>query len=120
MLPRLGDDRGLFLLAARVLLVQLLGQLARLVRQRLVARQQQPRRDVRRAHAAGRVHPRRQAEADVVAVDALPGQAGRVDQRPQPDLVRAPAQQVQSELRDDAVLADERDDVGEGADARRS
>ena len=78
--------------------------------------QQQPRRDVGRAHAAGGVDARRHHEADVIAVDGLAGQAGGLEQRAQADLVRALGQHLQAELGDDAVLADQRHDVGERAD----
>ena len=91
---------------------------AHLLAHRLVARQQQPRRDVGRAHAAGGVHARRDHEGDVIAVDRLAGQAGDVEQRAQADLVRAARQQIEAELRDHAVLADERHHVGERADRR--
>ena len=104
------------LLAAHVLLVQLFGQLERLGRQRLIAGKQQPHGDVGRAHASGRVHPRSKAEADVVPVDATPGQPGRFNQRPEPHFVGAAAQQVESDLGDDPVLADERNDVGQRAE----
>ena len=53
---------------------------------------------------------------DVIAVDRLAGQARDVEQRPQADLVRASRQQIEPELGDDAVLADERHDVGQRAD----
>ena len=46
----------------------------------------------------------------------LPAEAGHVEQRPQPDLVRPARQHLEAELGDDAVLADQRHDVGEGAD----
>ena len=105
-------------LPADVLAVELFGQRPRLVAQRLVGRQQQPGRDVRRAHAAGGVDPRREHERDVVAVDGLARQAADVEQRAQADLVRSPRQQVEAELGDDAVLADERHDVGQRADGR--
>ena len=98
------------------LAIELHRQRPHLLRHRLVGGQQEPRRDVRRAHAAGRVDARRQHERDVIAVDRLPGQAGHVEQRAQADLVRAARQQVEADLRDDAVLADERHDVGQRAD----
>ncbi len=115
-LARLGDDVLLFLASARVLDLELFGEAARLVGHPLVGGQQQPRRDVGRAHAAGGVDPRREHEGDVVAVDLLAGQAGGVEQRAQADLVRSLRQHLQAELGDHAVLADERDDVGERAD----
>ena len=105
-------------LPADVLAIELLRQRPRFVAHRFVARQQQPGRDVRRAHPAGGVHARRQHERDVIAVDGLAGQAGDVEQRAQADLVRPAGQQVEAELGDDAVLADERHDVGQRADRR--
>ena len=54
--------------------------------------------------------------ADLVAVDRLAGQARGVEQRAQADRVRALAERREAEPRDDAVLADERHDVGERAD----
>ena len=53
--------------------------------------QQQPQRDVGRAHAAGGVHARREHERHVVAVDRLPREARALDERAQADLVRARA-----------------------------
>ena len=70
-LARLGHDGGFLLLPARVLVVELLGQRPRFLGQRLVDGQQQPRRDVGRAHAARGVDARRDHEADVIAVDGL-------------------------------------------------
>ncbi len=67
-------------------------------------------------HAAGGVDPRRHHEGDVIGVDGLAGQAGDVEQRPQADLVRAAGQHLESEFGDDPVLADQRHDVGQGAD----
>ena len=99
-----------------VLAIELQRQLAHLLGHRLVVRQEQARGDVGRAHAPGGVHARRQHEADVIAVDRLSRQARDVEQRPQADLVRPLRQQVEPELRDHAVLADERDDVGQRAD----
>ena len=54
----------------------------------------------------------------MAAVDRLAGKACDLEQRAQSDLVRPLRQQVEAELRDDAVLADERDDVGQRADRR--
>ncbi len=71
------EDLGFLLLPPDVLAVELLRQRPRFVAHRLVARQQQPRRDVGRAHAAGGVDARREHERDVIAVDRLAGQAGR-------------------------------------------
>ena len=53
-----------------------------------------------------------------VAVDRLAREARDVDQRAEADLVRAARQEVEAELRDHAVLADQRHDVGERADRR--
>ena len=89
---------------------------ARLVAHRLAGGEQQPGRDVRRAHAPGGVDARRDHERDLVAVDRLAGEAGRVEQRAQPDGVRPEAERRQAEPRDHAVLADQRDDVGQRAD----
>ena len=61
---------------------------ARLVAHRFVGGEQQPRRDVGRAHAPGGVDPRRKDEADLIAVDRLAGQPGGVEQRAQADGVR--------------------------------
>ena len=74
-LLRLRDEIGFFLLAAQVLVVQLLRQRARFIAMRLVGGEQQPRRDVGRAHPARGVHARRQHEADLVAVDGLAASA---------------------------------------------
>ena len=115
-LARLGDDVLLFLPASRVLGFQLLGQAARLVRHALVGGQQQSRRDVRRAHSSRSVDARREHEGDVVAVDLFAGQAGDVEQRAQAHLVRPLRQQLQPELGDDAIFADEGHDVGKCAD----
>ena len=55
------DELGFLLLPPQVLVVELLGEPARLVRHRLVGGQQQPRGDVGRAHASGGVDARRDA-----------------------------------------------------------
>ena len=89
---------------------------ARLVPGALVGGEQQPRGDVRRGHAAGGVDARRQQEADVEAVERLAGQARSVEQRPQPDRVLVLRQALEAEPGDDAVLADQRHDVGDRAD----
>ena len=99
-------------------LIQRLGQHACFVAHRLVGRQQQARRDVGAAHAARGVDARGHHEADVVAVDVAAGQPADVDQRAQPDAVRAARQQAQAHLRDDPVLAHQRHDVGQRADGR--
>ena len=111
------EDLGFLLLALDVLAVELQRERAHLLAPA-------PRRsasssrvgDVGRAHAAGGVDARRQHERDVIAVDRLAGQAADVEQRAQADLVRPARQQVEAELRDHAVLADERHDVGQRAD----
>ena len=112
----LHDQVRLLLLAAEVLVIELLGQRPRLVTHGLVGRQQQPRRDVGRAHAPRGVDARREDEADLVAVDRLARQARRLEQRAQSDGVRSAAERGEPEPRDDAVLADERHDVGQRAD----
>ena len=117
-LLRLRHELGFFVLALEVLVVQLLREPARLLLERVVGREQQPGRDVRRAHAAGRVDARREHERDLIAVDGLAGQAAAVEQRAQADGVRSRAQRREAEPRDDAVLADQRHDVGERADRR--
>ena len=117
-LLRRRQDLGFFLLPLDVLAIELQRQLPHLLGQRLVVGEQQARRDVRRAHAAGGVDARREHEADVIAVDRLAGQAADVEQRAQADLVRPAGQQIEAELGDDAVLADQRHDVGERADRR--
>ena len=71
------DELGLLLLPPQVLVVELLREAARFVAHRFVGGQQQPRGDVRRAHAAGGVDARREHERDVIAVDGLAGQARR-------------------------------------------
>ena len=76
-LLRGGEDLGFFLLPPDVLAVELQRPAPRLVAHRFVARQQQPRGDVGRAHASGGVDARREHERDVVAVDRLAGEAGR-------------------------------------------
>ena len=48
----------------------------------------------------------------------LPVRPGGLEQRAQADLVRALGQHLQAELGDDAVLADQRHDVGQRADRR--
>ncbi len=117
-LPGARKDRRLFLLPPHVLAVELPGQILRLRGHRLVGRQQQTRGDIRARHPARGVHPRRDLKRHVAAVDRLAGQSRHLDQRAQADLVRPLRQQVEAELRDDAVLADERDDVGQRADRR--
>ncbi len=114
-LAGLGDDGGFLLLPAHVLCVELLGQSPCLIGQRIVGGQQETGRDVGGRHAAGRVDPRRQDEADVVAADALARQARHFQQRAQADLVRALREQVEPELGDDAVLPHQRYDVGQRA-----
>ena len=55
---------------------------------------------------------------DVRALDAAAGEAGGVDEGPEPDLVRSAAEQVEAEFGDDPVLSHQRYDVGQGADGR--
>ena len=112
-LPSFRNDGGLFSLAPSVFDVQLFRQRACLVAQGLVGGQQQPCRDVRRTHAASSVHARREDEADVITVDGLPGQAGRVNERTQPDLVRSAREPVEAELRDHTVLTHQGYDVSQ-------
>ena len=57
-----------------------------------VGGEEQPRGNVRRAHASGGVDARSQHERDLVAIDRLSAQARRVEQRPQPDRVRSAAE----------------------------
>ena len=117
-LPGAREDRRLFFLPPHVLAVELPRQILRFRRHRLVGRQQQPRGDVRARHPARGVHARRDLKRHMAAVDRLAGQAGHFDQRAQTDLVRSLRQQVEAELRDDAILSDERDDIGQRADGR--
>ena len=70
-LPGRRENRGFFLLPADVFAIEQQRQRACFLAHRLVAREQQPRRDIGRAHAAGRVDPWGQHERDVVAVDRL-------------------------------------------------
>ena len=115
-LPGSRQNPRFLLLTPDVLAVELQRQGPHLLAQRLVGREQQPRGDIRGAHAAGRVHARRQHERNVIAVDGLAGQPGHVEQGPQAYLMRAARQQIEADLRDDAVLADERHDIGERAE----
>ena len=89
-LPGVGDDLGFFLLAADILAIELLRERARLVGHRLVAREEQPRRDIGRAHPAGGVDARSYHEPDMVAVDLASGEAADVEQGPKAYLVRPP------------------------------
>ena len=113
---RLRDELGLLLLAAEVLVVQLLRQSARFALHRVAGREQQPGRDVRRTHPPGGVDARRDHEGDLIAVDRLAGEPRRVEQRAQSDGVRTEAERRQPEPRDHPVLANQRDDVGQRAD----
>ncbi len=106
----------LFLLAPQILVVQLLGERAGLLLERAVGGEEQPRRDVGRAHAAGGVDAGRQHERDLIAVDGLAGQPAAIEQRPQADGVWSPAERLEAEPCDHAVLADQRHDVGQRAD----
>ena len=96
LLLRVGDDVGFVRLAAGVLFAELLGEPPHFVELRLVAGQQQPRGEVGRAHATGGVDARRNHERDVEAVDGRVLQAGRFEQRPQPDGVRPLRQPLQT------------------------
>ena len=111
--PRLRDDIGLLLLAAEVLGVQLIGKGTRLVGHCFVGCQQQPRGNVWGAHAPGGVHTRANDKPDVVAVDLFARQTARFEQRAKPNLVRARRERRESELRNDTVLSDQWDNVGE-------
>ena len=93
---RLGEDVLIFLAPSHVFRFELFGERLRLVAHALVRRQQQPRRDVRCAHAAGGVDARRHHEADVIAVDVLARQARGLEQRAQADLVRPFGQHLQA------------------------
>ena len=116
---RLGEDLLLLRLPAQVLLVELLGERARLGRHRLVGGQQQPRRDVGRRHPPGRVDARREDERRRCSCrSSCPARPGDVEQRPQADLVRPAREQVEADLRDHPVLADQRHDVGQRAERR--
>ena len=72
-----GEDLLLLVLPSLVLLVELRRQRPRLVGHGGVGGEQEARGDVGRGHAAGRVHARREHEADVVAVDRLAGSGPR-------------------------------------------
>ena len=54
----------------------------------------------------------------MIAVDFLAGQAAHVEQRAQTDLVRPLREHRETELGDDAILSDQRHDVGQRADRR--
>ena len=116
LLLRVGDDVGFVGLAAGVLFAELLGEPPHFVELGLVACEQQARGEVGRAHATCGIDPRRNHERDVEPVDGRVLQAGRFEQRPQADRVRPLRQPLQTELGDDAVFADQRHDVGDGAD----
>ena len=116
----LRDEIGFFRLALQVLVAELLRERAGLVAHRFVGGEQQARGDVGRAHAPGGVDARRDHEADVIAVDRLAGESAGIEQRAQPDRVRPLGEGREAVPGDDPVLADERHDVGERADARRS
>ena len=115
-LLRLGDEIRFLGLAPEVFLVELRRELTGFVAHRFVGREQEPRRDVGRAHPSSGVDARCEHECDLVAVDGLADEATAVEQRAQPDRMRSAAQGRQAESRDDPVLADERHDVGERAD----
>ena len=96
-LLRLADELGLFLLAAQVLVVQLLRQPAGLLGHGFVGGEEQPRRDVRAAHAPGGVDARRDDERHLVAVDCLAGQPRGFEQRAEADGVRPTRQRFETE-----------------------
>ncbi len=83
-LPRLRDQVGFLLLAAQVLLVQLLREVARFVAHRLGGGEQQAGGDVRGAHPPRGVHAGREHERDLIAVDRLAGEPGGIEQRARP------------------------------------
>ena len=114
----LDEDRRFLFLPPHVLAVQLPRQILRFRGHRLVGRQQQPRGDVRAGHPSRGVHSRRDLKRHMAAVDRLACEARDFDQRAQADLVRALRQQVEAELRNHAILSDERDDIGQRADRR--
>ena len=90
---------------------------AHLVGHRLVGGEQQPRGDVGRAHAAGGVDARRQHEARCDSCrSSCPSGPQTSSSARSPTLCGPSRQQVEPELRDHAVLADERHDVGQRAD----
>ena len=113
-----GDEVRFLGLTPEVFLVELGRELPRFLPHRFVGREQEPRRDVRRAHPSGGVDARGEHECDLVAVDRLADESAAVEQRAQPDCMRPSAQGRQAESRDDPILADERHDVGERADGR--
>jgi hypothetical protein len=77
-----GENRGLLLLAAGVLVGETARELARPPPRLVVPslHQEQVEREIGRAHASGRVQARRQDEADVEAVERPPGQAALFEQ----------------------------------------
>ncbi len=84
----------------------------------LVGRQQQAGRQIRRAHATGRVDARRQQKRDVIAVDNLAPQSRNVQQRSQANLVRAAGEQIETEFGNHPVLPHQRHHVGERPNRR--
>jgi hypothetical protein len=54
----------------------------------------------------------------VIAIDLFPDQPAHIEQRSQTHLVRPFRQHLEPELGDDAVLAGQRDDIGQSADCR--
>ena len=106
------EDAGLDGLTLAVELVE-----AQRQRQRRVAvgAAQQLERQRRVLETAGGVEPRRQTEADGAGVDAARLDAGDLHERRQPGPRRA-AQPPEADAGQHAVLADQRHDVGDGAD----
>jgi hypothetical protein len=79
-LARRGHDVGFLLLATDVLGIELLRQFAGFVAHRLIRGQQQPSRDVGRAHSPRGVDARGQHEADVIAIDLFSDQPAHIKQ----------------------------------------
>ncbi len=76
-------------------------------------------REPRVAHPPAGVEPRREQEADVETVEALAGQAGGGDQRLHADELALPCRPLRPKCGQDAVLADERHDVGDRPQRRQ-
>ena len=70
------------------------------------------------SHPAAGVEPRAKPEAHVEAVQVLPGQPGRGDQGAHADEL-ALFEPAEPEVGQRAVLAGERDDIGDGAQRRQ-
>jgi hypothetical protein len=80
------------LLAAEILLIQLLREEARFVFERLIRREQKAGGDIRTAHAPGGIDARGEHERHLIAVDVLADQAAAVEQSAQTDRVWSGAQ----------------------------